>query len=191
MPCCGTEGSEFKVWKRRGTRKAFTYFFEVIKVIACKNALMLTKKMQNAPLKRCLCNLHPISFYKTILRAFLSTTTPFCSPLCVKNQACSVLGTGTKEDTEAAELAASGVLCLNHILNFLCMYLPQCHLSSCPMHGSSCGTFSRSSALQRLSRSSTTCLCGLYHLEGWLVCDVGRRVSKLARVRIAVQDSIF
>lgn len=165
-----------------GTRKVFTYFFEVIKEIARKSALMF-KKMQNAPLKTCLCNLRTISFYKTILRAFISTSTPFCSPLSVKNWACSVLGTSTKEDTEAVESAASGVLCLNHVLNLLCIYLPQWHLSSCPTRGTSCGMFKSSSTLQRLLRSSTTCLCGLYCLEGWLAYDVGRRASKLARVR--------
>lgn len=176
------KGQSSKVYgieeERGGTRKAFTYFFEIIKEIACKNALMF-KKMQNA--------------YATSIQ-FPSTkpfcTAPFCSPLSIKNQACSALGTGTK-DTEAVVSAASGVLCLNHVLNFLCIHLQQHHLSSCPMSRTSCGTFSRSSTLQRLLRSSTTCLCGLYHLEGWLVCDVGRRVSKLARVRIAVQDNSF
>ena len=147
--------------------------------------------MQNAPLERWLCNLHPTSFCKTILRAFLSTTTPFCSPLSVTNQARSALGIGTKE-TEMVELAESGIPCLNHILHFLWMYLPHCHLSSCPMRGTSCGTLSRNSTLQRLLWSSTTQFVdSTWALECWLAYDTGRRASNLARVRTAVQDSTF
>lgn len=171
--------------ERGVTRKAFTYFFEVIKEIACKNTLMFkenakctTEEMPMQPPSNFLLQNHSesISFHHhPILLSFL----------------CKDLGTGSKEDTEAVELAASGVLCLNHVLNFLCVYLPQHHLSSCPTCGTSCGMFNRSSTLQRLLRSITTCLCGLYCLEGCLMCDVGRRASKPARVRTAVQDALF
>lgn len=83
---------------------------------------------------------------QTILRALLSTTAPFC----ILSLRASLAQHLENKDTEGVEPVASGGFCHNHVLNFVCVRVPQCQLSLCPLRGTSCETLSRSMALQRL-----------------------------------------